>query len=69
MDKEAFEKAYRKSFDDLYKRIINDLESYKVNSSKSNIATSMLTFDDGWNAAIEEILDYFKRGAKKDNEE
>lgn len=69
MDKEVLRKACEKTFNDLFKRIVEDIESYKVDDSKPNEASSMLTFEEGWNAAINEILDYFKRGAKKDDEE
>lgn len=69
MDKEIFRKACKKAFADFLEKISEDVESYKVDDSKPNKASSMLTFEEGWNSAIDEILDYFKRGAKKDNEE
>lgn len=61
MDIRLLEKYVNK----LFENIIKDIESYKVESKEDE----MLSFDNGWNSAIDEILDYFKRGAKKDNEE
>lgn len=65
MDKEILAKACEKSFRDLFNKVVTDIESYKVETKEDE----MLSFDNGWNSAIDEILDYFKRGAKKDNEE
>ena len=64
MDKEILENGLV----NLFEKMIKDIESYKVDSSKSEY-TSMLSFDDGWNSAIDEIIDYLRRGAKKDYEE
>lgn len=58
-------KIVEKYLDGFFRKMMKDIESYKVKSKEDE----MLSFDNGWNSAIDEILDYFKRGAKKDNEE